>query len=193
MTIRSILHYPDPRLRRQASPVPAVTDEVRRLVDDMAETMYDAPGIGLAAIQVNEPWRVIVIDVSQTRDQLQVFINPEILSREGEQELEEGCLSVPGIYEPVTRAHRIRVRALNRDGQPFEIEAEGLLATCIQHEIDHLDGKVFVDYLSRLKQSRIRKKLEKRGREQGAGAPRSGDATGRESTAAAAGSLRLKI
>jgi peptide deformylase len=193
MSLRSILHYPDPRLRRQASPVPAVTDEVRRLVDDMAETMYDAPGIGLAAIQVNEPWRVIVIDVSQTRDQLQVFINPEILSREGEQELEEGCLSVPGIYEPVTRAHRIRVRALNRDGQPFEIEAEGLLATCIQHEIDHLDGKVFVDYLSRLKQSRIRKKLEKRGREQGAGAPRSGDAIGRESTAAAAGGLRLKI
>jgi peptide deformylase len=191
MTIRSILHYPDPRLRRQASPVPAVTDEVRRLVDDMAETMYDAPGIGLAAIQVNEPWRVIVIDVSQTRDQLQVFINPEILSREGEQELEEGCLSVPGIYEPVTRAHSIRVRALNHDGQPFEIEAEDLLATCIQHEIDHLDGKVFVDYLSRLKQSRIRKKLEKRGHE--AGASRSGDATGRESTAAAAGRSHLKI
>ncbi len=117
MSLRTILHYPDPRLRRQASPVPAVTDEVRRLVDDMAETMYDAPGIGLAAIQVNEPWRVIVIDISQTRDQLQVFINPEILAREGEQELEEGCLSVPGIYEPVTRAHSIRVRALNRDGQ----------------------------------------------------------------------------
>jgi peptide deformylase len=164
MTIRSILHYPDPRLRRQASPVPAVTDEVRRLVDDMAETMYDAPGIGLAAIQVNEPWRVIVIDISQTRDQLQVFINPEILAREGEQELEEGCLSVPGIYEPVTRAHSIQVRALNRDGQTFEIDAEGLLATCIQHEIDHLDGKVFVDYLSRLKQSRIRKKFEKQQR-----------------------------
>jgi peptide deformylase len=164
MTIRSILHYPDPRLRRQASPVPAVTDEVRRLVDDMAKTMYDAPGVGLAAIQVNEPWRIIVIDISQTRDQLQVFINPEILSREGEQELEEGCLSVPGIYEPVTRAHNIRVRALNREGQTFEIEAEGLLATCIQHEIDHLDGKVFVDYLSRLKQSRIRKKLEKQQR-----------------------------
>src|SRR3970282_37332 len=108
MTRRSILHYPDPRLRRQASPVPAVTDEVRRLVDDMAETMYDAPGIGLAAIQVNEPWRVIVIDISQTRDQLQVFINPEILTREGEQELEEGCLSVPGIYEPVAGAHSIR-------------------------------------------------------------------------------------
>jgi len=164
MSLRSILHYPDPRLRRQASSVPAVTDEVRRLVDDMAETMYDAPGIGLAAIQVNEPWRIIVIDISQTRDQLQVFINPEILAREGEQELEEGCLSVPGIYEPVTRAHSIRVRALDRDGQTFEIDAEGLLATCIQHEIDHLDGKVFVDYLSRLKQTRIRKKLEKQQR-----------------------------
>lgn len=164
MTIRTILHYPDPRLRRQASPVPAVTDEVRRLVDDMAETMYEAPGIGLAAIQINEPWRIIVIDISPTRDQLQVFINPEILSREGEQELEEGCLSVPGIYEPVTRAHNIRVRALNRDGQAFEIEAEELIATCIQHEIDHLDGKVFVDYLSRLKQTRIRKKLEKQQR-----------------------------
>ncbi|OGI51081.1 MAG: peptide deformylase [Candidatus Muproteobacteria bacterium RIFCSPLOWO2_01_FULL_60_18] len=161
MTIRRILHYPDPRLRRQANPVPEVTDDIRRLVDDMAETMYDAPGIGLAAIQVNEPWRLIVIDISQTRDRLQVFINPEILSREGEQELEEGCLSVPGISEPVARAHSIRARALNRDGQAFEIEAEHLLASCIQHEIDHLDGKVFVDYLSRLKQSRIRKKLEK--------------------------------
>jgi peptide deformylase len=164
MTIRGILHYPDPRLRRKASPVPEVTDDIRRLVDDMAATMYDAPGIGLAAIQVNEPWRVIVIDISPARDQLQVFVNPEIAAREGEQELEEGCLSVPGIYEPVTRARRIRVRALNRDGQPFEIEAEGLLATCIQHEIDHLDGKVFVDYLSRLKQTRIRKKLEKQQR-----------------------------
>ncbi|MBI5782714.1 MAG: peptide deformylase [Gammaproteobacteria bacterium] len=164
MTIRSILHYPDPRLRRKANPVLMVTDDTRRLVDDMAETMYDAPGIGLAAIQVNEPWRVIVIDISQTRDQLQVFINPEILTREGEQELEEGCLSVPGIYEPVKRAHSIRVRALNRDGQAFEIEAENLLATCLQHEIDHLDGKVFVDYLSHLKQARIRKKLEKQQR-----------------------------
>ncbi len=164
MTIRSILHYPDPRLRRKANPVPQVTDVIRRLVDDMAETMYDAPGIGLAAIQVNEPWRIVVIDISQARDQLQVFINPEILARDGEQELEEGCLSVPGIYEPVMRAHRIRVRALNRDGQAFEIEAEDLLATCIQHEIDHLDGKVFVDYLSRLKQTRIRKKLEKQQR-----------------------------
>jgi peptide deformylase len=130
----------------------------------MAETMYQAPGIGLAAIQVNEAWRIVVIDISETRTQLQVFINPEILSREGEQEREEGCLSVPGIYEPVIRANRIHVRALDRDGQPFELEAEGMLATCIQHEIDHLDGKVFVDYLSRLKQTRIRKKLEKQQR-----------------------------
>lgn len=161
MSLRTILHYPDPRLRRKALPVGRVDDAVRRLVDDMAETMYAAPGIGLAAIQINEPKRVVVIDVSESRDQLQVFINPEIVARDGVQTYEEGCLSVPGIYEEVTRAHHIRVRALDRDGKPFELEAEGMLATCIQHEIDHLDGKVFVDYLSRLKQSRIRKKLEK--------------------------------
>ncbi len=164
MTVRAILHYPDPRLRRKAGPVAEVGDNIRRLVDDMAETMYQAPGIGLAAVQVNEPWRIVVIDISESRDRLQVFINPEIIYKEGEQELEEGCLSVPGIYEPVVRAHRIRVRALDRDGKVFELEAEDLLATCIQHEIDHLDGKVFVDYLSRLKQTRIRKKLEKQQR-----------------------------
>jgi peptide deformylase len=164
MTVRTILHYPDPRLRRKADPVPEVNDIVRHLVADMAETMYQAPGIGLAAIQVNEPWRIVVIDISETRDQLQVFINPEILYKEGEQEREEGCLSVPGIYEPVIRANRIRMHALDRGGKSFELEAEGLLATCIQHEIDHLDGKVFVDYLSRLKQTRIRKKLEKQQR-----------------------------
>jgi len=164
MTVRTILHYPDPRLRRKANPVPEVTNDIRRLVDDMAETMYQAPGIGLAAIQVNEAWRIIVIDISETRNQLQVFINPEILSRDGEQEREEGCLSVPGIYEQVIRANRIHVRALDRDGKPTELKTEGLLATCIQHEIDHLDGKVFVDYLSRLKQTRIRKKLEKQQR-----------------------------
>ncbi len=164
MALRTILHYPDPRLRRKALPVAQVDDAVRRLVDDMAETMYDAPGIGLAAIQVNEPRRVIVIDISENRDRLQVFINPEIVARDGVQTFEEGCLSVPGIYEEVTRAGRVRVRARDRDGQPFELEAEGLLATCLQHEIDHLDGKVFVDYLSRLKQSRIRKKLEKQQR-----------------------------
>ena len=164
MSVRTILHYPDPRLRHRANPVVAVTDDTRQLVDDMAETMYQAPGIGLAAIQVNEPWRILVIDISETRDRLQVFVNPEITFKEGEQEREEGCLSVPGIYEPVVRANRIRVRALDRDGKPFELDADGLLATCIQHEIDHLDGKVFVDYLSRLKQTRIRKKLEKQQR-----------------------------
>lgn len=161
MALRTILHYPDPRLRRKALPVAQVDDAVRRLVDDMAETMYAAPGIGLAAIQLNEPKRVIVIDLSESRDRLQVFINPEIVARDGVQTFEEGCLSVPGIYEEVTRAGRVRVRALDRGGQPFELEAEGMLATCLQHEIDHLEGKVFVDYLSRLKQSRIRKKLEK--------------------------------
>ncbi|MHB8744381.1 MAG: peptide deformylase [Sulfuricaulis sp.] len=164
MTVRTILHYPDPRLRRTAKPVAEVNDVIRRLVDDMAETMYQAPGVGLAAIQVNEAWRIVVIDISETRDQLQVFINPEIIYRQGAQEREEGCLSVPGIYEQVTRADRIRLRTLDRDGKPLEIEAEGLLSTCIQHEIDHLDGKVFVDYLSRLKQTRIRKKLEKQQR-----------------------------
>ena|SRR3989344_5245059 len=164
MAVKSILHYPDPRLRRKALPVAQVDDAVRRLIDDMAETMYDAPGIGLAAIQINESKRVVVIDLSEKRDRLQVFINPEILTRDGEQTFEEGCLSVPGVYEEVTRAQRVRVRALDRDGKPFELDAEGLLATCIQHEIDHLDGKVFVDYLSRLKQSRLRKKLEKQNR-----------------------------
>ncbi len=159
-----ILHYPDPRLRRRAAPVERVDERMRKLVDDMAETMYAAPGIGLAAIQVDVPLRVVVIDVSQERNELRVFINPQITARDGEQVMEEGCLSVPGVYDEVTRAQHIRVRALDRDGQPFEIEAEGLLATCIQHEIDHLDGKVFVDYLSRLKQQRIRKKLEKQQR-----------------------------
>ncbi len=156
-----ILHYPDPRLRRKAEPVGAVTDEIRALVSDMAETMYNAPGIGLAAIQVGVLKRVVVLDLSEEHNQLQVFINPEIRESEGEQIMEEGCLSVPGVFEPVTRAGHVRVRALDREGRPFELEAAGLLATCIQHEIDHLDGKVFVDYLSRLKQQRIRKKLEK--------------------------------
>jgi peptide deformylase len=161
MALRTILHYPDERLRRKAILVAEVNDKIRQLVDDMADTMYQAPGIGLAAVQVDEPWRIVVIDISESRDQLQVFINPEILSQHGEQEREEGCLSVPGYYETVARAKHIRVRALNRDGQSFEIEANEMLATCLQHEIDHLEGKVFVDYLSRLKQARIRKKLEK--------------------------------
>lgn len=161
MALRPILHYPDPRLRRIATPVAAITEEVRQLVADMAETMYQAPGIGLAAIQIGVTRRVIVIDISESRDQLQAFINPQIIARDGEQTIEEGCLSVPGIFESVTRAGQVRVRALDLAGQAFELDASGLLATCIQHEIDHLDGKVFVDYVSRLKQQRIRKRLEK--------------------------------
>ena len=165
MALRTILHYPDPRLRNLAQPVAVVDDEIRTLVADMAETMYAAPGIGLAATQVNVPKRVIVIDLSETRNALTVLINPQIIERgDDKQVFEEGCLSVPGIFDEVERTRRIRVRALDRDGQPFEMEAEGLLATCIQHEIDHLDGKVFVDYLSRLKQDRIKKKMVKQER-----------------------------
>ena len=159
-----ILQYPDPRLRLRAAPVATVDAGVRELIDNMAETMYYAPGIGLAAIQVGVANRVVVIDISQARNDLKAFVNPEIVAREGDAVMDEGCLSVPGVYEPVARAQKIRVRALDRDGQPFELEADGLLAVCIQHEIDHLDGKVFVDYLSRLKQQRIRKKLEKQQR-----------------------------
>jgi peptide deformylase len=161
MAILDILHFPDPRLRNRAKPVTVVDDELRQLIDDMLETMYEAPGIGLAATQVNVAKRLIVIDVSEERDQPQVFINPEIVDKQGIEEMDEGCLSVPGIYETVQRAERIRVRALDRDGQPFELETDGLLAVCVQHEIDHLDGKLFVDYLSSLKRQRIRKKLEK--------------------------------
>ena len=164
MAILKILHYPDPRLRTVAQPVARVDDEIRTLVANMAETMYQAPGIGLAAVQVDVARRVVVIDISEQRNALNVFINPEIIEREGVQVMEEGCLSVPGIFDEVERASHIRVRALNQSGAPLEIEAEGLLAVCIQHEIDHLDGKVFVDYLSRLKQTRIRKKLEKQER-----------------------------
>jgi peptide deformylase len=164
MAILDILHFPDARLRNTARPVAEVDDGVRRLVDDMFETMYAAPGIGLAAIQVNDPRRVIVIDISEERNQPLALINPEILDRRGEEEMDEGCLSVPGIYETVRRAESIRVRALDRDGQPFELDADGLLAVCVQHEIDHLDGKLFVDYLSNLKRQRIRKKLEKESR-----------------------------
>lgn len=159
--IRRILHHPDERLRRKAESVREVTDEIRALIADMAETMYSAPGIGLAAIQIGVARRVVVIDLSEERDQLQALINPEIYETEGEQILEEGCLSVPGIFEPVTRAGHVKVRALDAHGRPFELDASGLLASCIQHEIDHLDGKLFVDRLSRLKQQRIRKKLEK--------------------------------
>jgi peptide deformylase len=162
MALLNILRYPDPRLHKVARPVERVDDAIRQLVKDMAETMYAAPGIGLAATQVDVHKQVIVIDVSDTRDQLVTLINPEIVWRSEEQkECEEGCLSVPGVYETVTRSERIRVRALDADGKPFERDADGLLAVCIQHEMDHLRGKVFVEYLSRLKQSRIRAKLQK--------------------------------
>ncbi len=164
MAIRKILHYPDPRLRRKALPVDTVDNEIRTLIDDMAETMYQAPGMGLAAPQIDVSKRVLVLDISEARNDLRVFVNPGLLTQEGEQTMEEGCLSVPGVYEEVTRAAKITVRALGGDGKPFELEADGLLATCVQHEIDHLDGKLFVDYLSRLKQQRVRKKLAKQQR-----------------------------
>jgi len=161
MTILNILHHPDPRLRAVASPVSHVDDTVRQLLDDMLETMYEAPGIGLAATQVNVDKRVVVIDVSEEKNQPLCLINPEITEREGSEEMDEGCLSVPGVFETVKRAERVKMQALDRDGQLFELQADGLLAVCIQHEIDHLDGKLFVDYLTQLKQKRIRKKLEK--------------------------------
>lgn len=164
MALLPILHYPDPRLKKRAEPVTEVDESIRRLAADMAETMYAAPGIGLAATQVDVHKRVIVIDVSEDRSGLMVLINPEILEKDGECVSEEGCLSVPGIYDKVTRAERVKVRALNLQGEQIEFEAEGLLAVCIQHEIDHLDGKVFVEYLSPLKQSRIKAKLVKRAR-----------------------------
>jgi peptide deformylase len=164
----TILEFPDPRLRTRAAPVAAVDDSIRALIDDMFETMYAAPGVGLAATQVNVHKRVLVVDVSQERDQPLAFVNPEIIERDGKTEAEEGCLSVPGIFDKLaTRSARIRVRALDRDGRPFELDAEGLLAVCIQHEMDHLEGKLFVDYLSELKRTRIRKKLEKERRERG--------------------------
>ena len=164
MACLPILEYPDPRLKKVAAPVPAVTAEIRKLVRDMADTMYAAPGVGLAATQVNVHKRVIVIDISEHKDELRVFINPELLSAEGEAECEEGCLSVPGYYDKVTRAARIRVRALDGNGAPFELDAEGLLAVCVQHEMDHLQGKVFVEYLSPLKRARLAAKLRKKQR-----------------------------
>ncbi|MFZ9507679.1 MAG: peptide deformylase [Burkholderiaceae bacterium] len=166
MAIRTILRYPDPRLQQVAAPVERVDDAIRELVADMAQTMYEAPGIGLAATQIDVHLRVIVIDLSEKRDALQVFINPEILNAGGEVTVhEEGCLSVPGIFENVERPGTITVRALNERGEAFSIEAEGLLAVCLQHEIDHLNGRVFVQHLSRLKQSRIRAKLAKQERD----------------------------
>jgi len=161
MSTLEILTFPDARLRNKAEPVSAVDDPIRCTVDAMFETVYQASGIGLAAIQVNIPLRIIVVDISERQDSPLCLINPEIFERWGQGEMEEGCLSVPGFREQVSRAETIRVRALNRDGAPFELEASGLLAVCIQHEVDHLDGRLFVDYLSPLKRQRVRKKLEK--------------------------------
>jgi len=166
MAILTILKYPDPRLHNTAAPVAEVNEEIRGLIRDMAETMYAAPGVGLAATQVDVHKQIIVIDVSPTHDQLQVFINPRIVETRGQSDQEEGCLSVPGVYDKVDRAQWIRVRAKNARGDEFELEAEGLLAVCIQHEMDHLQGKVFVEYLSRLKRTRIltrMRKLERQG------------------------------
>jgi peptide deformylase len=162
--VLDILEYPDPRLRKVATPVVTVTPEIRKLVRDMAETMYAAPGIGLSATQVDVHKRVILIDVSPTHDQLKVLIDPELVSAEGESDCEEGCLSVPGYYEKVRRAAQVTVRALNEQGQPFELSADGMLAVCIQHEMDHLVGKVFVDYLSPLKRARLTTKMRKKQR-----------------------------
>ena len=164
MALLPILRYPDPRLHTVAAPVARVDDKIRKLIKDMSDTMYAAPGVGLAATQVDVHRRVIVIDVSDTHDQLRVFVNPEIVAASGQSDCEEGCLSVPGVYEKVSRAGRVTVRALDAEGREFTLEAEGLLAVCIQHEMDHLEGKVFVDKLSRLKQNRILSRLKKQGR-----------------------------
>jgi peptide deformylase len=162
MAVLEILEFPDPRLRTKAKPVAQVTDDTRRLIDDMLDTMYDAPGIGLAATQVNVHQRLLVIDVSEERNQPLVFINPEITVLDPDLgAYDEGCLSVPGFYETVSRPNRVKVTALDRDGKSFTRELDGLLAICLQHEVDHLEGKLFVDYLSPLKRQRIRKKLEK--------------------------------
>jgi len=166
MAILNILEFPDPRLRKKAVPVSAVDDDLRRLIDDMFETMYAAPGIGLAATQVDVHKRLLVADVSTEKDDPHVLINPEILAKDGVTVTEEGCLSVPGYYDEVERAEHIRIRHLDRDGKPVDRDAEGLLAVCIQHEIDHLNGKLFVDYLSEAKRQSIRRKLMKDRRQQ---------------------------
>jgi len=169
MALRTILEYPDPRLRTKAQAMTAAdfTLELSQLIDDMFETMYAAPGIGLAATQVDFHKRMLIIDVSKDRAEPLVFINPEILSREGVGTLEEGCLSVPGVFDEVVRAAKVRVRALDRNGEPFERDCDDILAVCVQHEMDHLEGKLFVDYLSDLKRERIRKKLDKDRKERG--------------------------
>ena len=166
MALLPILRYPDERLHTVAQPVESINGEIRQLIEDMTETMYTAPGVGLAATQVNVHKRVIIIDISEARDQLLVLINPVIVESRGVSEVEEGCLSVPGIFERVERAEWVKVRALDRNGEPFEIEADGLLAVCIQHEMDHLLGKVFVEYLSRLKQNRILARIKKQEKQQ---------------------------
>ena len=164
MPLLPILRFPDPRLKKLAAPVRNIDENIRRLARDMAETMYEAPGIGLAATQVDVHKRVIVIDISETRDQLFTLINPEIVESDGQQVWEEGCLSVPGIYDKVERAERVTIKYLDLDGKQRTMEADGLLAVCIQHEIDHLNGIVFVDHLSQLKQGRIKSKLAKQAR-----------------------------
>lgn len=164
MAILDILNYPDPRLHTVAKPVKEFDAPLRRLIEDMAETMYQAPGIGLAATQVNHHIQLLIIDISETKDHLQVFINPKIVEKDGEQVYEEGCLSVPGIYDNVTRAEKVVVEAMNEKGEPFRLEAHGLLSVCIQHEMDHLQGKVFVEYLSPLKRTRIKNKMLKQQR-----------------------------
>jgi peptide deformylase len=165
MAILPIIHYPDPRLHKIAVPVTMVDESIRKLVRDMADTMYSAPGVGLAATQVDVHKQVIIIDISETHDQLLVLINPKILDSKGRADCEEGCLSVPGIFEKVTRAEWVKVQALGIDGKPFQVESDSLLAVCIQHEMDHLKGKVFVEYLSQLKQKRIIGKLKKQQRQ----------------------------
>ncbi len=166
MALLNILHFPDPRLRTVAKPVVEFDEKLRQLVSDMFETMYEAPGIGLAATQVDRHIRLLVLDVSEARSQPRCLINPEIIELDGEEEMDEGCLSVPGFYEKVRRAEHIRVRAHNQDGEVSEFEAEGIEAVCIQHEMDHLEGKLFVDYLSNLKRNRIRSKLLKQQKQQ---------------------------
>ncbi len=161
MALLNILHYPDPRLRTKAKAVTEFDSSLKTLISDMFETMYEAPGIGLAATQVNVHKRLLVMDVSEGKDDPKVLINPEILMSEGDEEMDEGCLSVPGYYETVRRAEKVSVRAQNAEGEFFELTADGLEAVCIQHEMDHLEGKLFVDYISGLKRDRIRKKLEK--------------------------------
>ena len=165
MAILQIIHYPDPRLHKVAAPVAAVDESIHKLARDMAETMYSAPGVGLAATQVDVHKQVIVIDISEAHDQLLVLINPKIVDSRGRADCEEGCLSVPGIFEKVSRAEWVKVRALNIDGKTFEIESDGLLSVCMQHEMDHLKGKIFVEYLSQLKQKRIVGKLKKQQRQ----------------------------